>query len=148
VLIPEVRVAPYIGNSRSGPTIQAGAGQAGSACRAVPLVCADAKDLGRWVCRRTEEDAEGADHRLRSEVDPQVDAATVLKEILMLTAITATDAGSATVAKVVDEMVRDGIPREKIYRDEDTMEAKAMVADVGIAGIQALLSRHAPIRMI
>jgi hypothetical protein len=100
------------------------------------------------VCRRTEEDAEGADHRLRSEVDPQVDAATVLKEILMLTAITATDAGSATVANVVDEMVRDGIPREKIYRDEDTMEAKAMVADVGIAGIQTLLSRHAPIRMI
>jgi len=66
------------------------------------------------------------------------------KEILMLKTITATYASKTTVANVVDELVNDGIPREKIYSDDTTMQVKVMVPETGVLGIEEILNRHEP----
>lgn len=66
------------------------------------------------------------------------------KEILMLKTITATYASKTTVANVVDELVNGGIPREKIYSDDTTMQVKVMVPETGVPGIEEILNRHEP----
>jgi len=62
----------------------------------------------------------------------------------MLKTITATYASKTTVANVVDELVNDGIPREKIYSDDTTMQVKVMVPETGVLGIEEILNRHEP----
>lgn len=62
----------------------------------------------------------------------------------MLTTITATYDSKATVANVVDELVNDGIPREKIYSDDTTLQVKVMAPESGVAGMRELLNRHNP----
>ena len=67
------------------------------------------------------------------------------KEIVMFKTITATYASKATVANVVEELVNDGIPREKIYSDEATLQVKVMVPETGVSGMEEILNRHQPI---
>jgi hypothetical protein len=62
----------------------------------------------------------------------------------MLKTITATYDSATTVANVVDELINDGIPREKIYSDDTTMQVKVMVPETGVAGMKELLNRHSP----
>ena len=62
----------------------------------------------------------------------------------MLKTITATYASVTTVANVVDELVNDGIPREKIYSDDATMQVKVMVPETGVSGAKEILNRHGP----
>jgi len=62
----------------------------------------------------------------------------------MLKTITATYDSATTVANVVDELINDGLPREKIYSDDTTMQVKVMVPETGVAGMKELLNRHNP----
>jgi len=62
----------------------------------------------------------------------------------MLKTITATYANKTTVANVVDDLINDGIPREKIYSDGATMQVKVMVPETGVSGIKEILNRHEP----
>lgn len=62
----------------------------------------------------------------------------------MLKTITATYASKTSVANVVDELVNDGIPREKIYSDDTTMQVKVMVPETGVPAIEEILNRHEP----
>ncbi len=62
----------------------------------------------------------------------------------MFKTITATYASKTTVANVVDELINDGIPREKIYGDDATMQVKVMVPETGVAGVKEILNRHEP----
>lgn len=62
----------------------------------------------------------------------------------MLKTVTATYDSATTVANVVDELINDGLPREKIYSDDTTMQVKVMVPETGVAGMKELLNRHNP----
>ncbi|AVO40428.1 hypothetical protein [Simplicispira suum] len=62
----------------------------------------------------------------------------------MLKTLTATYASKATVANVVDELVNGGLPREKIYSDDTTMQVKVMVPEVEEPGVKEILNRHQP----
>ena len=62
----------------------------------------------------------------------------------MFKTITATYASKTTVANVVDELVNDGIPREKIFVDDNTMQVKVMVPETGVSGMKEILNRHEP----
>lgn len=62
----------------------------------------------------------------------------------MFKTITATYASKTTVANVVDQLINDGIPREKIYSDDATMQVKVMVPETGVSGVKEILNRHEP----
>lgn len=62
----------------------------------------------------------------------------------MLKTVTATYDSKSTVANVVDELVNDGLPREKIYSDDNTLQVKVMVPETGVEGIKEILNRHNP----
>ena len=62
----------------------------------------------------------------------------------MFTTITATYASKATVTNVVNELVNDGIPSEKIYSDDTTLQVKVMVPESGVTGMKEILNRHEP----
>lgn len=65
----------------------------------------------------------------------------------MLKTITATYDSATTVANVVDDLVNDDIPREKIYRDDAAMQVKVMVPETAVEGIKELLNRHQPTKI-
>jgi hypothetical protein len=52
----------------------------------------------------------------------------------MFKTITATDASNTTVTNAVDELINDGLPREKIFSDDATMQGKVTVPESGIEG--------------
>lgn len=62
----------------------------------------------------------------------------------MFKTITATYASKTAVANVVNELVNDGIPREKIYSDDATMQVKVIVPETGVSGMEEILKRHEP----
>lgn len=62
----------------------------------------------------------------------------------MLKTITATYASKTAVTNVVDELINDGLPREKIYSDEATMQVKVNIPKVEESGIMQILNRHEP----
>jgi hypothetical protein len=49
-----------------------------------------------------------------------------------------------TIANVVDELINDGIPQEKIYSDDSTMQVKVTVPETRFSGIKEILNRHEP----
>lgn len=61
--------------------------------------------------------------------------------------ITATYDNKTALTNVVDDLVNDGLPREKIFADEDRLEVKVIVPTVTEPGITQLLKRHDPIRI-
>lgn len=62
----------------------------------------------------------------------------------MFKTITATYASKTTVTNVVDELINDGLPREKIYNDDATMQVKVMIPETEVSGIMQILNRHEP----
>lgn len=62
----------------------------------------------------------------------------------MFSAITATYASKTAVENVVNELVGDGIPREKIYSDDTAMLVKVTVPETGVSGMKEILNRHEP----
>lgn len=65
----------------------------------------------------------------------------------MQTTITATYDNKTALTNVVDDLVNDGLPREKIFADEDRLEVKVIVPTVTEPGITQLLKRHDPIKI-
>lgn len=66
----------------------------------------------------------------------------------MFKTITATYDSETTLTNVVDDLINDGLPREKIYSDDTTMQVKVMVPETGVPGIKELLNRHNPPRSL
>jgi len=62
----------------------------------------------------------------------------------MLETITATYTSKAALANVFDDLVNDGIPREKILTDNTKLQVKVMVPETGESGIREILNRHNP----
>jgi hypothetical protein len=62
----------------------------------------------------------------------------------MFKTLTATYASKAAVTNVVNELVNDGIPSEKIYSDDTTLQVKVTVPETGVAGMKEILNRHEP----
>lgn len=62
----------------------------------------------------------------------------------MTTTITATYDNVAALANVVDELVNDGLEREKVYSDEEKKQIKVMVHGGIEASVTEILKRHNP----
>ncbi len=62
----------------------------------------------------------------------------------MFKTVVATYASQTAVTNVVDDLINAGIPREKIYSDDNTLQVKVMVPETGVAGIKELLNKHQP----
>ena len=62
----------------------------------------------------------------------------------MLKTITATYASKTAITNVVDDLINGGLPREKIYSDDDALQVKVMVPEVEAAGVTEILNRHQP----
>lgn len=65
----------------------------------------------------------------------------------MFKTITATYDNKTALTNVVDDLVNDGLPREKIFADEDRLEVKVMIPTATESGITELLKRHDPIKI-
>lgn len=63
----------------------------------------------------------------------------------MTITITATYDNATALANVVDELVNDGIEREKIYRDEDKTQVKVIVHKSIEPAVLEILERHGPL---
>lgn len=66
----------------------------------------------------------------------------------MFKTITATYDNKTALANVVDDLINDGLPREKVYSDENTLEVKVIVPTATESGITELLKRHNPTRIV
>lgn len=62
----------------------------------------------------------------------------------MMKTITATFDNKAALANVVDDLINDGLPSERIYSDDQAMLVKVMVSDSTESEVSAILTRHHP----
>lgn len=62
----------------------------------------------------------------------------------MMKTITATFENKTALANVVDDLINDGLPSERIYSDEQAMQVKVMVSDSTESEVNAILTRHHP----
>lgn len=65
----------------------------------------------------------------------------------MLKTITATYDSETTLTNVVDDLINDGLPREKVFRDDKLLQIKVMIPEVNESGIEEILKRHDPIKI-
>lgn len=65
----------------------------------------------------------------------------------MFKTITATYGNKTALTNVVDDLVNDGLPREKVFADEDKLEVKVIVPTATESGITELLNRHDPLKI-
>jgi hypothetical protein len=65
----------------------------------------------------------------------------------MMKTITATFENKAALANAVDDLINDGQPSERIYRDDQAMLVKVMTSDATESEVNAILSRHHPKEM-
>lgn len=65
----------------------------------------------------------------------------------MTTTITATYSNTTALANVVDELVNDGLPREKVYSDEEKKQIKVIVHDAIEGSVTEVLKRHHPTQL-
>jgi hypothetical protein len=63
----------------------------------------------------------------------------------MFKTITATYDSETTLTNVVDDLINDGLPREKVFSDIKLLQIKVMVPEVSESGINEILKRHGPI---
>lgn len=63
----------------------------------------------------------------------------------MFKTITATDDSKTTLTNVVDDLVNDGLPREKVFSDDKLLQIKVMAPEVEASGINKILNRHSPL---
>lgn len=66
----------------------------------------------------------------------------------MFKTITATYDNKTALTNVVDDLINDGLPAEKIFSDDSTLEVKVMVPHATEDGITQLLQRHKPIKIV
>lgn len=65
----------------------------------------------------------------------------------MFKTITATYDSETALSNVVDDLINDGLPREKVFRDDKMMQIKVMVPEASESGINEILKRHGPIKI-
>ena len=65
----------------------------------------------------------------------------------MFKTITATYDSETTLKNVVDDLVNDGLPREKVFSDDKLLQIKVMVPEVEESGINEILKRPSPIKI-
>lgn len=63
----------------------------------------------------------------------------------MFKTITATYDSETTLTNVVDDLINDGLPREKVFSDNKLLQIKVMVPEASESGINEILKRHGPI---
>jgi hypothetical protein len=63
----------------------------------------------------------------------------------MFKTITATYDSETTLTNVVDDLINDGLPREKMFSDNKLLQIKVMVPEASESGINEILKRHGPI---
>lgn len=66
----------------------------------------------------------------------------------MFKTITATYANKTALTNVVDDLIADGLPREKVYSDENTLEVKVIIPTATESGITEILRRHDPSKVV
>jgi len=59
--------------------------------------------------------------------------------------ITATYDSETTLANVVDDLVNHGLPREKVFSDNASLQVKVMVPETSEPEIDEILKRHSPV---
>jgi len=65
----------------------------------------------------------------------------------MTITITATYNEDAALTNVVDELVNDGLEREKVYADEEKKQIKVIVHEGIVASVKEILKRHHPTQL-
>ncbi len=65
----------------------------------------------------------------------------------MTRTITATYENRDALANVFDELINDGLDREKIYLDDDHLQVKVMIPNAIEPEISSILKRHHPTEM-
>lgn len=65
----------------------------------------------------------------------------------MFKTITATFDSETTLTNVVDDLINDGLPREKVFRDDKLLQIKVTIPEASESGINELLQRHSPIKI-
>lgn len=65
----------------------------------------------------------------------------------MFKTITATYDSETALTNVVDDLINDGLSREKVFRDDKLLQIKVMVPKVEESGINEILKRHSPINI-
>ena len=65
----------------------------------------------------------------------------------MTRTLTADYASRDAARNAVDELLSDGIDREKIYLDEETNQVKVMTPDATAREITEILNRHKPTQL-
>jgi len=63
----------------------------------------------------------------------------------MFKTITATYDSETTLTNVVDDLINDGLPREKVFSDKTLLQIKVMAPEASESGIHEILKRHNPI---
>ncbi|MDO9600123.1 MAG: hypothetical protein Q7J47_20590 [Azoarcus sp.] len=66
----------------------------------------------------------------------------------MFKTITATYDNKTALSNVFDDLINDGLPREKIYLDEDVLQVKVIVPIATESGITEILRRHGPSKVV
>jgi hypothetical protein len=61
--------------------------------------------------------------------------------------ITATYDSETTLTNVVDDLINDGLPQEKVFSDKALLQVKVMVPEASASGINEILKRHSPIEI-
>lgn len=65
----------------------------------------------------------------------------------MFKTITATYDSETTIANVVDDLINDGLPREKVFIDKTLLQIKVMIPEASESGINEILKQHSPIKI-
>lgn len=65
----------------------------------------------------------------------------------MFKTITATYDSETTLTNVVDDLINDGLPREKLFSDKSLLQIKVMVPEASESGIYEILKRHNPLKI-
>ncbi|PKO33636.1 MAG: hypothetical protein CVU34_11820 [Betaproteobacteria bacterium HGW-Betaproteobacteria-7] len=65
----------------------------------------------------------------------------------MFKTITATYDSETTLTNVVDDLINDGLPREKVFRDDKLLQIKVMIPEASESGINEILKQHGPIKI-
>lgn len=65
----------------------------------------------------------------------------------MFKTITATYDSETTLTNVVDDLINDGLPQEKVFSDKDLLQIKIIIPETSEPGINEILKRHSPINI-
>ncbi|MDP1524944.1 MAG: hypothetical protein Q8M20_03990 [Rhodocyclaceae bacterium] len=65
----------------------------------------------------------------------------------MFKTITATYDSETTLTNVVDDLINDGLPREKVFSDTALLQIKVIAPEASESGINQILMRHSPVNI-